>query len=72
MHSSVIDAAVVGVDFEDGRGELPRAYVVIDQASPSLVTKAEIHAHMSDLPGQIQNPRRWDQAYRLDSKKSQR
>ena len=52
-HLSIVDAAVVGVDLEDGRGELPRAYVVFldETASGTLDSKGiivdDIHRHMS-------------------------
>lgn len=47
MHPTITDAAVIGVDFSDGRGELPRAYLVIDPTSSPTITDGEIHNHMS-------------------------
>lgn len=42
MHDAVLDAAVIGVNFLDGRGELPRAYVVLDNELVQRVTDREI------------------------------
>lgn len=41
-YPAIIDVAVIGVDFGDERGELPRAYVVLDPAYASTVTDVEI------------------------------
>lgn len=38
----MVECAVIGVDFKDGRGELPRAYVVAREGS----TDEQIHAWM--------------------------
>ena len=53
-YPSIVDAAVIGVDLEDGRGELPRAFVVFldeETASGTLDSKGiivdDIHRHMS-------------------------
>lgn len=40
LHPAVFDAAVIGIDRGDGRGELPRAYVVLDRAVSSLTDEA--------------------------------
>lgn len=45
-HPSIIDAAVIGVDLSDGRGELPRAYLVLDPTSLPPVTDEEIQKHV--------------------------
>jgi len=42
MHPAIRDAAVIGVDFFDGRGELPRAYVVLDPELASSITDKDI------------------------------
>lgn len=47
-HHRIFDAAVIGVDWSDGRGELPRAYIVVDQTSAIFLTDQEIHDHMSE------------------------
>ncbi len=40
MHPAIRDTAVIGVNFFDGRGELPRAYVVLDpELAPSITDK---------------------------------
>jgi acyl-coenzyme A synthetase/AMP-(fatty) acid ligase len=45
-HPCVVDVAVIGVDFSDDRGELPRAYVVVDPNSPYPVTDQEIKDYL--------------------------
>lgn len=45
-HQNIMDAAVIGIDFQDGRGELPRAYVVVDQGSPIFVSDSEIQEYV--------------------------
>ncbi|KAJ4297499.1 hypothetical protein N0V90_005391 [Kalmusia sp. IMI 367209] len=34
-HEDILDAAVIGIEVDDGRGELPRAYVVADETKIS-------------------------------------
>jgi 4-coumarate--CoA ligase len=46
-HSAVIDVAIIGVDLHDGRGELPRAYVVLDPRVADTIEDKEIHAHLN-------------------------
>jgi len=41
-----VDAAVIGVDFEDQRGELPRAFVVVDPDHD--LTDQDIHDYLKD------------------------
>jgi len=41
-HPAILDVAVIGVDFQDERGELPRAYVVLDPALAPTTTDDEI------------------------------
>lgn len=44
---AIIDVAVVGVDFQDGRGELPRAYVVLDPVMADQVKDEEIQEYLN-------------------------
>ncbi|KAI9690816.1 MAG: putative NRPS-like protein biosynthetic cluster [Bathelium mastoideum] len=45
-HSSIIDAAVVGVQISEVAGELPRGYVVLNPKSNGQVTEMEIQQHI--------------------------
>ncbi|KAL9126957.1 MAG: hypothetical protein Q9217_004080 [Psora testacea] len=46
-HPAIADAVVIGVDLNDGRGELPRAYIVMKQIpTADAVTDQDILAHM--------------------------
>lgn len=40
LHPAVLDAAVIGVDRGDGRGELPRAYIVLESTMSTLTDEA--------------------------------
>lgn len=44
-HPAIQDAAVIGVDFGDGQGELPRAYVVLDPTLADTVSDKEIQEY---------------------------
>jgi hypothetical protein len=46
MHPSINDACVVGVDFKDQRGELPRAYVVLEPGEENSLTEKDVQDHI--------------------------
>lgn len=46
-HPAIIDAAVIGVDFQDGQGELPRAYVVLDPAMADQIKDEDIQGYIN-------------------------
>lgn len=46
-HPAIIDTAVIGVDFQDGRGELPRAYVVLDPTMAEFTKDHEIQDYLN-------------------------
>lgn len=45
-HPSILDVAVIGVDLNDDRGELPRAYVVVDRLA--TITEQDIKDFLKD------------------------
>jgi len=47
-HPAVLDVAVIGIDFRDGQGELPRAYVVLNPEMANSVADVEIQDHLND------------------------
>lgn len=47
-HPQITDAAVIGVDLDDDRGERPRAYIVLDTNVSTPVTDEEIYTWMED------------------------
>ena len=47
-HPFINDAAVLGIDLNDSRGELPRAYIVVDQGMSESLKDEEILSFMSD------------------------
>lgn len=46
-HPAILDTAVIGVDFQDGLGELPRAYVVLDPAMADTIEDQEIKEYLT-------------------------
>lgn len=47
LHPAIFDAAVIGINRGDGRGELPRAYVVLHPGISSDLTEEAVRSFMN-------------------------
>ncbi|KUI57336.1 4-coumarate--CoA ligase-like 1 [Cytospora mali] len=55
LHPQIHDAAVIGIDFNDGRGELPRVYIALREPT-NPISDDEIRAFMNKRLSRYKTP----------------